>query len=91
MQQSTIILIPPWVVLAALLGVMHAALFHLLFGNRIRRLPLVVVIGFIASLGGGFLGTMIPPAVLSIGETNLIATGLCAWAALGLGRLFRYC
>jgi hypothetical protein len=34
---------------------------------------------------------MIPPAVLAIGETNLIATAMSAWLALVIARLFRFC
>jgi hypothetical protein len=34
---------------------------------------------------------MIPPAIFAVGETNLIATTICAWLALGIARLFRFC
>ena len=70
---------------------MHGALFHLLFGARVRQLPVAVLIGIVASILGGLLGTMIPPAVLEIGDTNLIATTSAAWLALGIARLFRFC
>jgi hypothetical protein len=89
--QTLLMLLPPWLVLAALLGCMHAALFHLLFGNRVGRLPLEILVGLLASMAGGLLGTMIPPAVLAIGDTNLIATATSAWMALGIARLFRFC
>jgi hypothetical protein len=78
-------------VLSALIGLMHGALFHLLFGSRVRQLPVAVVIGIVASLLGGLLGTMIPPAVLEVGDTNLIATTAAAWLSLGIARLFRFC
>ena len=45
----------------------------------------------LASLIGGLLGTMIPPSILAIGDTNLIATAGCAWAAMIIARLFRFC
>jgi hypothetical protein len=70
---------------------MHGALFHLLFGNRLGQLPVAVLIGIVASLSGGFLGTMIPPAIMEVGDTNLIATTAVAWLALGIARLFRFC
>jgi hypothetical protein len=70
---------------------MHAAGFHLLFGRHVRQLPTVVAIGFLASLVGGLLGTMIPPSILAIGDTNLIATAGCAWTAMTIARLFRFC
>ena len=91
MPQLVIALVPPWVVLAALVGAMHGALFHLLFADHVRRLPAIVLLGLAAGVAGGLLGTMIPPAIFAIGDTNLIATSLCAWAALGLARLFRFC
>ena len=82
---------PPWLVLAAFLGIMHGALFHLVVGNHARQLPTALLLGSVASTVGGLVGTIIPPAVLAIGETNLIATGLAAWLALVVARLFRLC
>ena len=84
-------LIPPWVVLSGLLGLLYGGLFHLLFGRRIHQLPVALLIGGLASLLGGLLGSIIPPAVLEIGDTNLIAATLVAWLALGIARLFRFC
>jgi hypothetical protein len=89
--QPLLTLVPPWVILAALLGCAHGALFHLVFGGRLGRLPAELLIALLASLAGALLGTMIPPAVLSIGDTNLIATAGFAWIALGIARLFRFC
>ncbi|MBM2809626.1 MAG: hypothetical protein HW416_385 [Chloroflexi bacterium] len=91
MMQALLALVPPWVMLAALVGCMHGALFHLLFGNRVGRLPIEILIGLVASVAGGLLGTMIPPAVLAIGDTNLISSAALAWLALGIARLFRFC
>jgi hypothetical protein len=70
---------------------MHGALFHLVVGQHVRQLPPSLGIGFAAGVAGGYLGTMIPPAVLAIGETNLIATAMSAWLALVIARLFRFC
>jgi len=84
-------LLPAWGLFSAILGLMHGALFHLLFGDQVRKLPAEVGTGLVASVAGGLLGTMIPPAVLQIGDTNLIATTSAAWLALGIARLFRFC
>lgn len=84
-------IVPPWAALAGLVGVFHGALFHLLLGSRLGHLPRAVGFGVAGALGGGFLGTIIPPAVLAIGDTNLIATTACAWGLLGVARLFRFC
>jgi len=88
---SLLAAIPPWAVLSALLGVMHAAAFQLILGQHVRQLPTVVAIGLLASLIGGMLGTMIPPAILAVGDTNLLASAGCAWAAMVIARLFRFC
>ena len=83
--------VPPWALLSALIGVMHGALFHLVAGQRVRQLPLQILIGLFAGVAGGFVGTMIPPAILEIGDTNLISTSVAPWAVLGIARLFRFC
>lgn len=84
-------LVPPWALLAGLLGVMHGSLFHILFGERLRQLPGALALGLGGGFGGAWVGTTIPPAVLAVGDTNLIATTVAAWVALGLARLFRFC
>ncbi len=91
MQPTLIVYIPPWVVLAALIGLLHGALFHLLFGQRLSHLPRQITLGLVAGLFGGLVGIMIPPAMLAIGDTNLIATTASAWTALGIARVFRFC
>jgi hypothetical protein len=78
-------------VLAGLIGLFHGALFHLLLGTQLRQLPRAVAFGMVGSLLGGWLGTVIPPAVWAVGDTNLIATTAVAWSLLGLARLFRFC
>lgn len=90
MEQTVQIAVPPWAALSAVLGAMHGALFHLLFGDRLVTLPTAVFLGLVASLAGGLVGTMIPPALLAIGDTNLIATAIGAWAALGAARILRF-
>ena len=91
MQPTLIVYFPPWVVLAALLGLLHGAVFHLLLGQRLAHLPRQMAIGLVSSLAGGLIGIMIPPAVLAVGDANLIATTASAWAALGIARVFRFC
>ena len=90
-MQQVLVFLPPWVVLAALLGIMHGALFQLLFGQRMRQLATALLFGLAGSILGGLVGTMIPPAIFMIGETNLIATTLAAWAGIGIAHLLRFC
>jgi hypothetical protein len=82
---------PPWAVLAAVLGIVHASVFYVLFGERLPQLPFALAFGLTGSVVGAFVGTIIPPAVLAIGDTNLIATAAAAWLVLLAGRLFRFC
>ena len=82
---------PPTAVLAAFVGLMHGALFHLVLGRGFRQLVIQLVLGTLGGLLGAVVGSMIPPAILAIGDTNLIATTLCAWLVLGIARLFRFC
>jgi hypothetical protein len=70
---------------------MHGALFHLLFGWGFRQLGMQLVLGTLGGILGAVVGSMIPPAILAIGDTNLISTTICAWLALGIARLFRFC
>ncbi|MPZ14483.1 MAG: hypothetical protein GEU73_08685 [Chloroflexi bacterium] len=91
MQQGFVLLIPPWAAMSAVLGGMHGALFHLVFGHGVRQLLAQLVIGAGASTVGGLAGTIIPSAGLAVGDTNLIVTAIFAWAALGIARLFRLC
>lgn len=69
----------------------HGALFHVLFGEALYQIPRAAAFGLGGSLAGGWIGTVIPPAIWAVGDTNLIATAIGAWCALGLGRLFRVC
>ncbi len=88
---SLVAALPPIAVLAAFVGLMHGALFHLLFGRGFRQLGMQLLIGTVGGVLGGVMGSMIPPAILAVGDTNLIATTICAWLALGIARLFRFC
>ena len=88
---SVIAALPPTAVLAAFVGLMHGALFHLLFGRGFRQLGIQLLLGALGGIAGAIVGSMIPPTVLAIGDTNLVATTICAWLALGIARLFRFC
>jgi hypothetical protein len=88
---SVVAAFPPTVVLAAFVGLMHGALFHLLFGRGFRQLGMQLLLGTLGGILGAVAGSMIPPTILAIGDTNLIATTVCAWLVLGIARLFRFC
>ncbi|HEY3115732.1 MAG TPA: hypothetical protein VGK54_03240 [Chloroflexota bacterium] len=77
--------------MAAIVGVIHGSLFHLIFGHELSELSAGLGLGVVGGIVGGALGSAIPPAVLAIGEANLISTTILAWSALALGRLLRIC
>ena len=54
-------------------------------------IPRALALGAAGSLLGGWIGTVIAPTQFAIGDTNPLATAVCAWAFLGLARLFRIC
>jgi hypothetical protein len=76
---------------AILLGVVHAALFQLLLSPTARTFPIALGIAVVGSLLGAAVGTVIPPAILAIGDANLIAATIGAWTGLSTARLFRFC
>jgi hypothetical protein len=82
--------ISAWMVLGVLLGVASAALFHLLFSRDLGRLPIYVIIGTLAALGGGLLGAQVGPTPWSVGEAHLLAIFGAAWSALALTRLLGF-
>ena len=77
--------------LAAFVGLMYGALFHLLFGRGFRQLAIQLLLAAVGAVIGAAIGSIIPPAIVAIGDTNLIATTVCAWLALVIARLFRFC
>jgi hypothetical protein len=79
--------LPPWVVLAGLVGIASGSLFHLLFSTRLSQLVGYVAVGAIAGILGGLLGAQLGPTPWSIGEAHLLAICGAAWSALAVMRL----
>ena len=75
----TLVPLPPWLFLAALLGVINAAACFMLFGRHLSRLPWYALLGLLAASLGQVVGTAVPlPRPLSIGDVNVLATSLGA-------------
>jgi uncharacterized membrane protein len=71
--------LPPWLFLAALLGVINAAACFMLFGRHLSRLPWYALLGLLAASLGQVVGTAVPaPRPLSIGDVNVLVTSLGA-------------
>ncbi len=80
--------VPPWLLLAALVGIINAAACFVLVGQRITHLPWYVVLGALAGgLGQVFGSAVQAPSPVEIGELNLLAASAGAWVLLLVARL----
>jgi uncharacterized membrane protein len=71
--------VPPWLVLAALLGIINAAACFMLVGRRASRLVWYVVLGIFAASLGQVVGAAVQaPVPLSIGDLNVMAASVGA-------------
>jgi hypothetical protein len=83
--------LPPWLVLAALLGVINAAACFMLVGRHLWRLPWYALLGLFAASLGQVVGTAIPiPKPLMIGEVNVLAASLGACSLLLVARMWGF-
>ncbi len=80
--------LPPWLLMAALLGAINAAACFLIVGRRVAHLAWYAILGMLAAGLGQLLATTIEaPAPIRIGELNVLAASLAVWAVLLLTRL----
>jgi hypothetical protein len=85
---STLTFLPPWLVLAALLGVVNAAACFLLLGKRIRHLGWYVAIGSLAASVGQVVGLAVQaPAPVQIGDLNVLFVSAAAWIVLSAAKV----
>jgi hypothetical protein len=87
MMDPLLQLLPPWMVIAPLIGLINASLFFVIIGRRSIGLPIYAIVAIVAatlvqSLGIAKAGD--PP--LSLGEVNLLVTSIGAWVSLVLVR-----
>ena len=75
--------IGPALILGALVGVFHAALYVLIRGTAGGRLPLLVVASVLGAWAGDALGSRLGFEVLVIGEFHLIGASVGAWIGIG--------
>ena len=79
---------PPWLVLAALVGVINAAACFLLLGRRLSHLAWYVVLGALAAGLGQVVGDALDaPNPLQIGELNVLAASVAAWVIVLVARV----
>ncbi len=79
--------VPPWLLLAALVGVINGAACFVLVGRRILHLPWYALLGALAGGLGQVVGAaMEVPSPIQIGELNLLAASVGAWLLVLLAR-----
>lgn len=80
--------LPPWLLLAGLLGVLNAAACFMLFGRHWSRLAWYAVLGIFAASLGQVVGSAVQlPNPLLIGEVNVASTSFAACGVLLFARL----
>jgi uncharacterized membrane protein len=88
MLPASLSALPPWLVLAALIGVMSAAMCFTLFGKHWSRLAWYAVLGILAATLAQIVGTLIgAPQPLKIGDLNVLAASLGASVVVASARL----
>ena len=81
--------LPPWLVLASLLGVINAVACFMLVGRHLSRVTWYALLGLFAASLGQVVGTVLSvPNPLPIGDVNVLAASLGACAVVLLARLW---
>jgi hypothetical protein len=71
--------LPPWLVLAGLLGAISAAACFMLAGREVWRVPWYALVGLFAASLAQVVAMAVPlPAPLLIGDVNVLAASLGA-------------
>jgi hypothetical protein len=88
-MQLALGVVPPWLVLASLLGVINAAACFMLVGRHLSRVTWYALLGlFAASLGQVVASALSLPNPLPIGDLNVLGASVGAWLIVLLARLW---
>ncbi len=80
--------LPPWVLMAGLLGAINAAACFMLFGRHWSRLAWYAVLGILAACLGQVVGAAVQaPRPLPIGDLNVAVASAAACGVLVFARL----
>ena len=74
----------PALILAILVGVLHASLYVLIRGNGGGRLPIVVGAAILGAWAGDALADRLGFGVMVIGDFHLLAASVVAWIGIGV-------
>jgi hypothetical protein len=81
--------LPPWLVLAGLLGVINAAACFMLVGRHLSRITWYALIGLLAASLGQVVGMAVSaPNPLPIGDVNVLAASAGACVLVLAARLW---
>jgi hypothetical protein len=81
--------LPPWLVLAGLLGVINAAACFMLVGRDITRLAWYALLGLFAASLGQVVGMAVSlPNPVPIGDVNVLAASVGACGVVLAARVF---
>jgi hypothetical protein len=75
-------MIGPSLVLAALVGMFHTALFVFVRGSAGGQLPLLLVAAVLGAWAGDALGGRVGLDLLRVGDFRLLSASLLAWVGL---------
>jgi hypothetical protein len=85
---SSLTFVPPWLALAALLGVVNAGACFMLLGKRLRHVGWYVAIGALAASIGQVVGLAVQaPAPVQIGDLNVLFASAAAWVVLSAAKV----
>jgi len=81
-------LLPPWLLITPLIGLIHGSLLFLVVGRRPSSLPVYLALGIAAASLMQAL-ELVPPGAppFSLGEVNLISTSVATWVVIVVSRV----
>jgi hypothetical protein len=88
MFEPMLALIPPWLLITPLIGLIHGSLFFLFVGRRPSSLPVYLALGIAAASLMQALELVAPGAPpFSLGEVNLVSTSVATWVVIMVTRI----
>jgi hypothetical protein len=88
MLDPSLAILPPWLLITPLIGVIHGSLFFLIVGRRPTSLPVYLALGIAAASLAQALQVIPPgPPPFSLGEVHLVSTSVATWAVMMVSRV----
>jgi hypothetical protein len=79
--------LPPWLILAGLIGVINAGACFMLVGRFVSRIPWYALLGLFAAALGQVVATAVHlPEPLTIGDVNVLAASAAACGVVLVAR-----